>query len=94
MGSKQEKTRVYIVAFSKIYETVQIYLFLLQQNGYYGLLTGLGCVPCNCSQFGSVSDDCNDQGQCHCVPGVAGEKCDRCAHGFYAFQDGGCTRKL
>uniref|UniRef100_A0A8C3R9B8 Basement membrane-specific heparan sulfate proteoglycan core protein n=1 Tax=Cyanoderma ruficeps TaxID=181631 RepID=A0A8C3R9B8_9PASS len=60
-------------------------------SGYYGLLNGLGCIPCNCSQFGSVSEDCNHQGQCHCVPGVAGEKCDRCAHGFYAFQDGGCT---
>uniref|UniRef100_A0A674JDD3 Laminin subunit alpha-1 n=1 Tax=Terrapene triunguis TaxID=2587831 RepID=A0A674JDD3_9SAUR len=60
-------------------------------NGYYGLNTGLGCLPCNCSQYGSVSEDCNDEGQCHCVPGVAGEKCDRCAHGFYAFQDGGCT---
>ncbi|XP_019328886.1 PREDICTED: laminin subunit alpha-1 [Aptenodytes forsteri] len=62
-----------------------------ERNGYYGLLTGLGCIPCNCSQFGSVSEDCNHQGQCHCVPGVAGEKCDRCAHGFHAFQDGGCT---
>uniref|UniRef100_A0A663M6Q6 Laminin subunit alpha-1 n=1 Tax=Athene cunicularia TaxID=194338 RepID=A0A663M6Q6_ATHCN len=60
-------------------------------NGYYGLLAGLGCIPCNCSQFGSVSEDCNHQGQCHCVPGVAGEKCDRCARGFHAFQDGGCT---
>ncbi|GAB0182708.1 laminin subunit alpha-1 [Grus japonensis] len=60
-------------------------------NGYYGLLTGLGCIPCNCSQFGSVSEDCDHRGQCQCVPGVAGEKCDRCAHGFHAFQDGGCT---
>uniref|UniRef100_A0ABM5GDG7 Laminin subunit alpha-1 isoform X1 n=1 Tax=Pogona vitticeps TaxID=103695 RepID=A0ABM5GDG7_9SAUR len=59
--------------------------------GYYGLSTGLGCLPCNCSKAGSVAEDCNDEGQCHCMPGVAGEKCDRCAHGFYAFQDGGCT---
>ncbi|XP_038249040.1 laminin subunit alpha-1 [Dermochelys coriacea] len=60
-------------------------------NGYYGLNTGFGCLPCNCSQYGSVSEDCNDEGQCHCVPGVAGEKCDHCAHGFYAFQDSGCS---
>ncbi|XP_074843522.1 laminin subunit alpha-1 isoform X4 [Carettochelys insculpta] len=60
-------------------------------NGYYGLNTGLGCLPCNCSQYGSVSEDCNDEGQCHCAPGVAGVKCDHCARGFYAFQDGGCT---
>ncbi|KAM5218754.1 laminin subunit alpha-1 isoform 1-T1 [Hipposideros larvatus] len=59
--------------------------------GYYGLDTGLGCVPCNCSMSGSMSGDCTEEGQCHCVPGVAGKKCDRCARGFYAFQDGGCT---
>ncbi|XP_059831982.1 laminin subunit alpha-1 isoform X1 [Hypanus sabinus] len=60
-------------------------------HGYFGLSTGLGCRPCNCSQLGSVSEDCGDDGQCHCVPGVSGEKCDHCAHGFYGFQDGGCT---
>ncbi|OXB66455.1 hypothetical protein ASZ78_007505 [Callipepla squamata] len=62
-------------------------------NGFYGVLSGLGCIPCNCSQFGSISEDCNHQGQCHCLPGVAGEKCDHCAHGFHSFQNGGCTRK-
>ncbi|XP_060679811.1 laminin subunit alpha-1 [Hemiscyllium ocellatum] len=60
-------------------------------HGYFGLSTGLGCVPCNCSQLGSLSEDCSDDGLCRCVPGVSGEKCDRCAHGFYGFQDGGCT---
>ncbi|OXB73578.1 UNVERIFIED_CONTAM: hypothetical protein H355_003880 [Colinus virginianus] len=60
-------------------------------NGFYGVLSGLGCIPCNCSQFGSISEDCNHQGQCHCLPGVAGEKCDHCAHGFHSFQNGGCT---
>uniref|UniRef100_A0A8C2S9K1 Laminin subunit alpha 1 n=1 Tax=Capra hircus TaxID=9925 RepID=A0A8C2S9K1_CAPHI len=58
--------------------------------GYYGLDSGLGCLPCNCSA-GSLSDDCTPEGQCLCIPGVAGEKCDRCARGFYAYQDGGCT---
>uniref|UniRef100_A0A8C5PK68 Laminin subunit alpha-1 n=1 Tax=Leptobrachium leishanense TaxID=445787 RepID=A0A8C5PK68_9ANUR len=60
-------------------------------QGFYGLTSGFGCLPCNCSQSGSISDDCNDAGQCPCVPGVAGTKCDVCAHGFYAFQNGGCT---
>jgi len=66
----------------------------LQQPGYYGLDAGPGCLPCNCSMSGSLSDDCTEEGRCHCVPGVAGEKCDRCARGFHAYQDGGCTRKL
>uniref|UniRef100_A0A8C0WJM2 Laminin subunit alpha-2 n=1 Tax=Castor canadensis TaxID=51338 RepID=A0A8C0WJM2_CASCN len=59
--------------------------------GYYGLDTGPGCLPCNCSVAGSTSDNCTDEGQCHCMPGVAGKKCNRCSHGFYAYQDGGCT---
>ncbi|XP_036274949.1 laminin subunit alpha-1 [Pipistrellus kuhlii] len=59
--------------------------------GYYGLDTGLGCLPCNCSPSGSLSEACTEEGQCHCVPGVAGKRCDRCARGFYAFQNGGCT---
>jgi len=63
----------------------------LQQPGYYGLDAGPGCLPCNCSMSGSLSDDCTEEGRCHCVPGVAGEKCDRCARGFHAYQDGGCT---
>lgn len=66
----------------------------VKQHGYYGLDTGLGCLPCNCSTLGSTLHDCTEDGQCHCVPGVAGKRCDRCARGFYAFQDGGCTRKL
>ncbi|EPY79313.1 laminin subunit alpha-1 isoform 1 [Camelus ferus] len=59
--------------------------------GYYGLDTGRGCLPCNCSTPGSLSDACTEEGQCHCAPGVAGRRCDKCAHGFYAYQDGGCT---
>ncbi|XP_060056690.1 laminin subunit alpha-1 [Erinaceus europaeus] len=59
--------------------------------GHYGLDTGFGCLPCNCSAAGSTSEDCTEEGRCRCVPGVAGDRCDRCAHGFYAFRDGGCT---
>ncbi|XP_060099959.1 laminin subunit alpha-1 [Heteronotia binoei] len=58
---------------------------------YYGLSTGLGCLPCNCSKSGSVAEDCSDEGQCRCLPGVAGDKCSHCAYGFYAFQEDGCT---
>uniref|UniRef100_A0A4W3JDE0 Laminin subunit alpha-2 n=1 Tax=Callorhinchus milii TaxID=7868 RepID=A0A4W3JDE0_CALMI len=59
-------------------------------HGYFGLGTGLGCVPCNCSRLGSISEDCSEDGQCRCVLGVTAEKCDRCAHGYYGFQNGAC----
>nr|XP_006986773.2 laminin subunit alpha-2 isoform X7 [Peromyscus maniculatus bairdii] len=57
----------------------------------FGLQLGRGCVPCNCNSFGSKSFDCEESGQCWCQPGVAGKKCDRCAHGYFNFQEGGCT---
>ncbi|XP_045355489.1 laminin subunit alpha-2 isoform X5 [Leopardus geoffroyi] len=57
----------------------------------FGLQSGRGCVPCNCNSFGSKSFDCEESGQCWCQPGVAGKKCDRCAHGYFNFQEGGCT---
>ncbi|KAK7835355.1 hypothetical protein U0070_017891, partial [Myodes glareolus] len=57
----------------------------------FGLQVGRGCVPCNCNSFGSKSFDCEESGQCWCQPGVAGKKCDRCAHGYFNFQEGGCT---
>lgn len=88
---KENKGRLIFVSVN--YE-IQLKCFSFQQLGYYGLNTGLGCLPCNCSKSGSIAEDCNDEGQCRCVPGVAGEKCDHCGHGFYAFQNGGCTRKL
>ncbi|XP_072412131.1 laminin subunit alpha-2 isoform X1 [Chiloscyllium punctatum] len=56
----------------------------------YYLHSSRGCIPCNCNSFGSKSFDCDDKGQCRCQPGVAGQKCDRCALGFYHFQEGGC----
>ncbi|XP_072008302.1 laminin subunit alpha-1 [Engystomops pustulosus] len=61
------------------------------EPGFYGLTSGLGCLPCHCSQSGSTSEVCNDAGQCPCVAGVAGDKCDICAHGFYGYNDTGCT---
>ncbi|XP_052640257.1 laminin subunit alpha-2 isoform X4 [Harpia harpyja] len=57
----------------------------------FGLQSSRGCVPCNCNSFGSKSFDCDGDGQCYCQPAVTGKKCDRCAHGFYNFEEGGCT---
>ncbi|XP_044280734.1 laminin subunit alpha-2 isoform X5 [Varanus komodoensis] len=59
--------------------------------GTFGVQSSRGCVPCHCNSFGSKSFDCDETGQCHCQPGVGGKKCDRCAHGFYGFEEGGCT---
>ncbi|XP_071074759.1 laminin subunit alpha-2 [Dasypus novemcinctus] len=57
----------------------------------FGLQSAKGCVPCNCNSFGSKSFDCEESGQCWCQPGVTGKKCDHCAHGYFNFQEGGCT---
>uniref|UniRef100_A0A8C5LFF2 Laminin subunit alpha-2 n=1 Tax=Jaculus jaculus TaxID=51337 RepID=A0A8C5LFF2_JACJA len=57
----------------------------------FGLQSARGCAPCNCNSFGSKSFDCEENGQCWCQPGVAGKKCDHCAHGYFNFQEGGCT---
>ncbi|XP_041661165.1 laminin subunit alpha-2 isoform X7 [Cheilinus undulatus] len=57
----------------------------------HGVTTGGVCVPCHCNSFGSKSFDCDESGQCRCQPGVTGPKCDRCARGFFNFQEGGCT---
>ncbi|XP_006926219.1 laminin subunit alpha-2 isoform X1 [Pteropus alecto] len=57
----------------------------------FGLQSARGCVPCNCNSFGSKSFDCEESGQCWCQPGVTGKKCDHCAHGYFNFQEGGCT---
>ncbi|KPP76673.1 hypothetical protein Z043_103969 [Scleropages formosus] len=59
----------------------------------FGIQQGRGCVPCHCNSFGSKSFDCDERGQCRCQPGVTGLKCDRCARGYFNFQEGGCTRR-
>jgi len=39
---------------------------------------------CNCSPAGSVADECDYRGQCHCRPHVIGRACDRCEDNFIA----------
>uniref|UniRef100_A0A8B9K1Y3 Basement membrane-specific heparan sulfate proteoglycan core protein n=1 Tax=Astyanax mexicanus TaxID=7994 RepID=A0A8B9K1Y3_ASTMX len=65
--------------------------FCVDQVGFHGINSGDGCRQCECSQSGSVSEACEEDGQCQCIVGVSGAKCDRCQQGFYNFTDGGCT---
>ena len=58
--------------------------------GYYWNPFGLGCLPCNCDQFGSYSSICNSTGYCECKQrdGVSGMKCNECKVGFYGYKSG------
>ena len=49
------------------------------------------CQPCNCYNYGSLSPQCNTEtGACQCRPGVSGQKCDKCSHGFAELTSTGC----
>uniref|UniRef100_A0A3Q2P2M9 Laminin N-terminal domain-containing protein n=1 Tax=Fundulus heteroclitus TaxID=8078 RepID=A0A3Q2P2M9_FUNHE len=58
---------------------------------FFGLQSGRGCEPCGCSQSGSLSESCDETGQCRCKEGVAGVKCDRCSRGYYGYHGSNCT---
>ncbi|XP_062614987.1 laminin subunit alpha lam-3-like [Saccostrea cucullata] len=61
-------------------------------EGYYGdpRQPGGHCLPCDCNPEGSVSTLCNARGQCQCLPGITGEKCDGCQP-RYAVENGKCV---
>ncbi|XP_048469662.1 netrin-G2-like isoform X3 [Rhincodon typus] len=56
----------------------------------YPMGTANSCIPtistfgkCNCNQFGSRHDRCNETGHCECKPGATGLKCEDCKPGYY-----------
>ncbi|KAI3379666.1 hypothetical protein SNEBB_003228 [Seison nebaliae] len=46
---------------------------------HYGIYSGNGCSPCNCSIEGSIDELCDEYtGQCKCKFGFSGQQCDSC----------------
>ncbi|KAI5705223.1 hypothetical protein M8J75_013109 [Diaphorina citri] len=71
--------------------------------GYFGFPSqpNGSCEPCNCSPYGSVSDECHEEsGQCNCRIGITGRDCSQCeprhiltSRGCASCEDG-CTNLL
>ncbi|XP_069688400.1 laminin subunit gamma-1 [Periplaneta americana] len=61
------------------------------EDGFYNIVSGEGCQPCNCDLVGSVNHTCDlYTGQCQCRPGVTGQRCDVCEPYQYGFSVAGC----
>ncbi|XP_041975389.1 agrin-like isoform X3 [Aricia agestis] len=65
------------------------------EPGYWGLPrigTGhTGCIPCGCSAFGSVREDCEQMtGRCVCKAGIQGQKCTVCSNHEHTLGPNGC----
>ncbi|PSN35327.1 Laminin subunit gamma-1, partial [Blattella germanica] len=63
------------------------------EDGYYNIISGEGCHPCNCDPVGSLNHTCDlYTGQCQCRPGVTGQRCDVCMPYQYGFSLTGCKQ--
>ena len=49
------------------------FMFFLKINTY-----SVSISDCNCNPGGSITLECNDNGDCACKNGYAGQKCDKC----------------
>ncbi|XP_074109510.1 agrin isoform X2 [Cotesia typhae] len=63
--------------------------------GYWGLPKisegHQGCIPCGCSLFGSVREDCEQMtGRCVCKPEIQGQKCTICTDHTKILTPSGC----
>ncbi|XP_044740905.1 agrin-like isoform X2 [Chrysoperla carnea] len=66
------------------------------EPGYWGLpkisVGHHGCLPCGCSTFGSVRDDCEQMtGRCVCKPDIQGQKCTVCTSHDKVLGPNGCV---
>lgn len=68
-------------------------------RGYYGDALTQNCIKCMCHHVGTSRHSCADglcdcnraSGQCHCLPGVEGQQCDRCVPNTWNINSGnGC----
>ncbi|XP_026471084.1 agrin-like [Ctenocephalides felis] len=69
------------------------------EPGYWGLpkITSghQGCIPCNCSPYGSVREDCEQMtGRCVCKPEIQGQKCTVCIDHEKVLGPNGCVLQL
>ncbi|XP_042540732.1 laminin subunit beta-4 [Dipodomys spectabilis] len=54
-------------------------------DGYWNLVPGRGCQPCNCDPQGSQSSRCDQlTGQCPCKLGHGGKRCSECKENYYS----------
>ena len=63
-------------------------------SGIYDMSAFRCCSACDCNATGTVVDSTCDPftGQCSCLDGVAGRRCQYCQPGFYRFSASGCLR--
>ncbi|XP_072530162.1 laminin subunit gamma-3 isoform X2 [Salminus brasiliensis] len=60
------------------------------RDNFYRPSSLLPCYNCSCNTMGSVSLQCDEEGECACRPSVMGLKCDVCKAGFHSLSPGGC----
>ena len=61
---------------------------------HWKLASGEGCEHCDCDDEGSNSPKCNEfDGQCSCIAGRGGRRCDQCVALHYGDPTVECFRK-
>ena len=81
------QSKFQLSTFSKYVHTHMFY-FSIQNSSL--ILISIGC---NCNTEGSNGIGCdNTDGRCTCKPNISGNKCEKCAHGFFGFPN--CQSKF